>query len=85
MATSPPFGVVTLGQVAARLAALEVSCNRCDWRGRLRTARLVAEHGPALPIPELLRIISADCPRRVANRAHDVCGAHLPDLARLTR
>jgi hypothetical protein len=44
MTTLPPSGVVTLGEVAARLPVLEVACNRCDRRGRLRTDRLVAEH-----------------------------------------
>ncbi|MFL5282915.1 MAG: hypothetical protein ACJ8AW_18460 [Rhodopila sp.] len=45
-----PVGVVTLGQVAARLQVLEVACDR---RGRLHTARLLAEHGPGLPMPDL--------------------------------
>jgi hypothetical protein len=67
MARCPmPAGVVLLGQVAARLPFLEFACNRCDRRGRLSTARLVAEHGPDMPVPELLRILSADCPRRQA-------------------
>jgi hypothetical protein len=77
-----PDGVVTLGQVATRLPMLDVSCNRCDRRGRLRTNRLMAEHGPDMPIPALLRIIAADCPRMVAGRMHDVCGVHFPGLAR---
>ena len=55
-----PSGVVTLGQVAARLQVLEVACNRCDRRGRLHTARLLAEHGAGLPMPELRRIIAAN-------------------------
>ena len=64
-------GVVTLGQMAALFAdagltMLEVSCNRCPRRGRLSIARLLAEHGPALPGPELRRIIAADCPRMIA-------------------
>jgi hypothetical protein len=46
-------GVVILGQVADRLLVLEVSCNRCDRRGRLRTDRLLAEHGPRRPIPAI--------------------------------
>jgi hypothetical protein len=36
-------GVTTLGQVASRLPILEVSCNRCDRRGRLRINRLMAK------------------------------------------
>ena len=55
-----PSGVIFLGQVAAHLPVLEVACNRCDRRGRLRTDRLLAEHGPGLPMPELRRILAAD-------------------------
>jgi hypothetical protein len=38
-----PAGVVLLGAVAARLTVLDVACNRCDRRGRLRIDRLLAE------------------------------------------
>jgi len=79
----PDPGVVTLGQVAPRLSVLEVSCNRCERRGRLATGRLLAEHGPALPLPDLGRIIAADCPRMQAAQVHDVCGVHFPGLSRL--
>jgi hypothetical protein len=51
-------GVVLLGQVAARLSVFDLTRNRRDRRGRLRIARLGAS------LPELLRILSADCPRR---------------------
>lgn len=43
-------GAVLLGQVAEPLPVLEVACNRCDRRGRLRTARLVAQHGTQMPL-----------------------------------
>lgn len=82
--TSPVIGpgVILLGQVAARLPVIDVACNRCDRRGRLWTAGLVAEHGAGTPIPALLRIIAADCPRMQAAQVHDVCGIHLPQLSR---
>ena len=80
---TPIRGAVLLGQVAALLLMLEVACSRCDRRGRLRTSRLVAEHGAQMPLPELLRILSADCPRRIAGQWHDVCGAHFPGLVRV--
>lgn len=32
---------------------LEVACRRCDRRGRFSIARLVAEDGPELALPEL--------------------------------
>jgi len=75
--------VITVGEVTDRLPILEVACNRCDRRGRLRTARLLAEHGRDLPIPELRRIVAADCPRMQAGQMHDACGVHFPDLSRL--
>jgi hypothetical protein len=82
--TSGRPGFVTLGQIGARLPVLDVACNRCDRLGRLRTARLVLEHGADLPLPELRHVVAADCPRLVAGRLHDVCGVHFPGLATLT-
>jgi len=63
-----------LGQVAPRIAMLAVPCNRCDRRGRLATARLLAEHGAGLRMPELRRVIAADCPRMQAGRMHEFVG-----------
>jgi hypothetical protein len=80
MTTLPPSGVVTLGQVAPRLVVLDVACNRCDRRGRLRTDRLIAEHGPTSPVPTLRRIVAADCARMIASERHDVCEVHFPGL-----
>ena len=79
-----PSGVVTLGQAAARLSLLTVACNRCERVGRLRTDRLLAEHGPGLPMPTLCGIVAADCPRMIAGQIHDVCGVHFPGLAGIT-
>jgi len=73
-------GCLTLNDIAGRVTTLAVSCNRCDRRGRLRVDRLLAEHGLALPIPELRRIIAADCAKMQAGHVHDVCGVHFPEL-----
>jgi hypothetical protein len=63
---------------------LEVSCNRCERRGRLSIARLLAGLGPALPGPELGRVLSADCPRMIAGRIPpDPCSVHFPQMSRL--
>lgn len=79
-----PVGVVTLGQVAARLDYLDVGCSRCDRTGRLRLDRLTAEYGPDMPMPTLGRLLAADCPRLIADRMHDVCGWRFPQLSRLS-
>ena len=79
-----PSGVVTLGQAAARFSLLTVACNRCERAGRLRTDRLLAEHGPGLPMPTLCGIVAADCPRMIAGLIHDPCGVHFPGLSGIT-
>jgi hypothetical protein len=73
-------GTVILGQVAARLTMLDVAYNRYDRHGRIPTDRLLAEYGSAMPMPDLRRIIAADCPRMIAGRVHDVCRAHFSGL-----
>jgi hypothetical protein len=75
-----PKGFILLGEVAAHLAVLDVACNRCQRKGRVLMGRLMAEHGPLMPIPTLLAVLSGDCPKRQAERMLDVCGAHLPQL-----
>jgi hypothetical protein len=55
----------------------------CSWqrKGVVSTDTLpIARHGAALPIPELLRIIAAECHRMQAGRVHDVCGVHCRGL-----
>jgi hypothetical protein len=75
--------VLTLEDVVPRLPVLNVACNRCERRSRLRSDWLLAEHGPALSMPTLLRILAGDCPRMQAAQMSDVCGAHFPGLSAL--
>jgi hypothetical protein len=41
---------------------IEIECDKCGRHGRLRTARLLAEHEPDIKLPDLLREI-AKCPK----------------------
>ena len=76
-------GVLRLGQVEARTLMLDVVCSHCDRRGCLSTARLVERHGPDLPMPALLDLLTADCPRRNSGSLYQACGAHFPQLPAL--
>jgi hypothetical protein len=78
-----PSGSITLEQVAARTAALAVACSRCDRAGRYNLGALIAGHGPKFGIPALLRLLSADCPKRNSTNAYDLCGVHCPELSTL--
>jgi hypothetical protein len=73
-------GSILLGQVAEHLVMLEIACSQCERNGRAAVDQLMAQHGPRMPIPTLLALLSADCPRRQAKKMHDVCGAHMPQL-----
>ena len=48
-------GSITLGAVAAHTAVVTVGCSRCDRAARYRLDRLIARHGPACGIPDVLR------------------------------
>jgi hypothetical protein len=77
----PAHGAILLGEVAQHLATIHIACNFCPRHGKASVGRLLHEHGPDLPIPDLLRMFSHDCPRRLAARIGEPCGVHLPELA----
>jgi hypothetical protein len=77
----PARGAILLGEVAQHLATIHVCCNFCPRRGKASVGRLMQEHGSDLPIPDLLRMLSHDCPRRLAARIAEPCGVHLPELS----
>ena len=77
----PAGGSILLGEVAQHLASVDIACNFCPRRGKANVGRLMGEHGPNMSIPTLLRIWTADCPRRLAERIAEPCGVHLPELA----
>jgi hypothetical protein len=49
-------GAVTLGNLVGRTAHLEVRRRCCDRHGRVRLAKLIAEHGADMQGPELAAI-----------------------------
>jgi hypothetical protein len=79
----PDHGSILLGDVAQHLASVEIGCNFCPRVGKANVGRLLTEHGPDVPIPTLLRLLSADCSRRIAAQIASPCGCHLPELSDL--
>jgi hypothetical protein len=73
-------GALRLGALRGRLAMLDVACRRCERRGRLRLDRLLAEHGPEMPLPELRMILAGDCPHAGSVSIYDKCRVHFPQL-----
>jgi hypothetical protein len=73
-------GSITLGDLAARIAMLEVACSRCERRGRLQVDLLVAQYGDA-ELPELRLILAGDCPRAAVISINDQCDIFFPQLS----
>ena len=73
---------VTLGALVGQVDRLEVRCKRCERQGRVRLARLIAEHGAELGLPDLAVYLAADCPKAATNPA-ERCFAYFPELAGL--
>jgi hypothetical protein len=86
MGDEMPRHVINLGEVAARgMAVIELRCRRCALLRRLSVARLLAEHGPAAAMGDVIRAQVGDCPRRDARLLQNRCNPYSPDLAPLYR
>ena len=73
-------GAVTLGDLAGRVDQLEVRCRRCDRHGRLRLARLIADHGAGTGLPDLAVRLSAGCPKAQALDLGERCFVFFPQV-----
>ena len=62
---------------------LEIACQRCDRHGRLSLARLVAEHGEGMGLPDLRDVLAGDCPHAHAGAYHKRCAVYFPQLPAL--
>src|SRR5687767_14490726 len=67
-------GTVTLGNITDTITMLDVACDRCERRGRLRVAGLIAQHCAEMGLPELRHILASDCPRAGAVSLYNQCG-----------
>jgi hypothetical protein len=61
-------------------AMVRIVCRKCDRRGQYRRSSLVALCGEKAGLPEALRHLAHDCPKRGGIR-NDSCGAYFPNLA----
>jgi len=60
---------------------IELTCVKCDRRGRLLKATLIEEFGPTFGLVNLLNALSRDCPEQVPD-AQGIrrCGARYLNL-----
>ncbi len=76
-------GVVTLGELVGRVDRLEVRCMRCERHGRLRLARLIADHGAGTGLRELAERLAAGCPKAETPDLGARCFVYFPQLLEL--
>ena len=72
-----PDGSLSLAEYPAALVRLK--CSKCGRSGQYRKAKLIEKYGRDIPLPELLHMIAADCPKMDA-LGNDPCGIHHRDL-----
>jgi hypothetical protein len=73
-------GSITLGEAAEHTAVLTVACSRCERAGRYKLDTLIVRHGADFGIPELLPLLSDDCPKRKSITVYDLSGIYRPEL-----
>src|SRR5437868_4967440 len=78
---APATRAATLGD--APWPRIRVECRKCGRRGDYSPARLIERHGAGLTLPNLLPILSADCPRRLENLITDQCSIVFSPQCRL--
>ncbi|HWE72323.1 MAG TPA: hypothetical protein VG328_04130 [Stellaceae bacterium] len=79
-------GIITLGEIAAKLRMLHVTCDRCGRADRYGIARLVKEYGAESSIQQFQDDITRDCvtrgdPTIALGSRCELC----PDLSKLAR
>ena len=72
-----PTGSLTLSEHPT--ATVRLHCGKCDRQGQYRKATLIEKYGGDIALPDLLRLIAADCPKSTA-RGNDLGGVHYVGL-----
>ena len=63
------------------LDVVNVSCGKCDRRGRYKKQTLIERFGGAITVSDLRWKIAADCPKAIDRQlGTDPCGIVYPDL-----
>jgi hypothetical protein len=69
MNAAMPGQTFTLSEYPFKM--VELACEACERRGRLRKARLIQEHGPDMGVAQLRELLIKDCPK--FGTWHDPC------------
>jgi hypothetical protein len=79
----PREGASTFRDLVGKLDVLNVECEKCGRRSLYHLDRLIARCGIDAKLFDWTDEITADCPRKIANKLDDLCGARCPDLPKV--
>ncbi len=79
----PRDGAIIFGDLAGKLDALHVACDKCGRKGRYAVVRLIEQRGHDAKVLDLLAEITTDCPKKQAGNMGDQCAARCPDLLKM--
>ena len=79
----PRDGAIILGDIELKLPVLKVTCIKCPRQGRYIVKRLIRAHGRNAKVIDWVDVITADCPKRIANNTNDQCGVRCPELPKV--
>jgi len=79
----PREGAITFRDLVGKLDVLHAECHKCGRRGRYHLDRLIERYGIDAKLFDWTDEITADCPRKIANKLDDLCGARCTPLMTL--
>jgi hypothetical protein len=79
----PRDGAIIFGDLVGKLPVVRMTCTKCPRQGRYILFRLLRAHGKNAKVIDWVDVITADCPKRIANNMNDQCGVRCPDLPKV--
>lgn len=71
---------ITVGDLVGKLEWYVIECRKCGRSGRFLVQRMLDQHGPDYSLIAFKDELVKDCPRTIAKRYDDRCGACSPGL-----
>ena len=79
----PRDGAIIFGDIELKLPVLRLICSKCPRQGHYIVKRLIGAHGRNTKVVDWVDVITADCPKRIANNVNDQCRVRCRELPKV--
>ena len=79
----PRDGAIIFSDLIGKLPVVRVACTGCPRQGLYILPRLIRAYGPRAKLVDWIDMLTADCPKRIANDLNDQCGVRCPEVAKV--